>query len=52
LPYHAETSHAATRSYLRLETGELGNGNSAYVSFLHQDQRGADPAAWAAKPTP
>jgi hypothetical protein len=35
-------SYAATRSYLRLETGDLGGGNSAYVSFLHQDQRAWD----------
>jgi hypothetical protein len=38
-------SHAATRTYLRLETGDLGGGNSAYVSFLHQDQRAWDFAA-------
>ncbi len=35
-------SYAATRTYLRLETGDLGGGNSAYVSFLHQDQRAWD----------
>ncbi|WP_029915488.1 TonB-dependent receptor [Caulobacter sp. UNC358MFTsu5.1] len=35
-------SYAANRMYLRLETGDLGGGNSAYVSFLHQDQRAWD----------
>jgi iron complex outermembrane receptor protein len=35
-------SYQTTRTYLRLETGEFGNGNSLYISGLHQDQRAWD----------
>jgi iron complex outermembrane receptor protein len=35
-------SYQTTRTYLRLETGEFGNGNSLYISGLNQDQRAWD----------
>ncbi len=35
-------SYETTRTFLRLETGTFGDGNSAYVSGLHQDQRAWD----------
>ncbi len=35
-------SYYTTRTFLRLDTGDLGDGNSAYVSFLHQDARAWD----------
>ena len=40
----AETlgSYDTTRTFARLETGEWGDGNSAYVSFVHQDQKAWD----------
>jgi iron complex outermembrane receptor protein len=40
----AETlgSYDTTRTFLRLETGDFGGGNSAYISYLHQDQRAWD----------
>jgi hypothetical protein len=40
----AETlgSYDTTRSFVRFQTGAWGEGNSAYVSYLHQDQRAWD----------
>ena len=35
-------SYQTTRTFLRLETGDFGNGNSGYVSVLHHDQRAWD----------
>ena len=35
-------SYAATRTFLRLDTGDFAGGNSAYASYLHQDQRAWD----------
>ena len=35
-------SYAAIRSFLRLESGDFWNGNSAYISYLHQDARAWD----------
>jgi outer membrane receptor protein involved in Fe transport len=35
-------SYDAYRTFLRFDTGEFGNGNSAYVSYLRQDQRAWD----------
>ncbi len=35
-------SYQTTRTYLRLETGEFGSGNTLYLSGLHQDQRAWD----------
>ncbi len=35
-------SYQTTRTFLRLETGEFGNGNTAYVSVLHHDQKAWD----------
>ena len=35
-------SFATTRTFARFDTGSVGSGNSAYVSFLHQDARAWD----------
>jgi outer membrane receptor protein involved in Fe transport len=35
-------SYGTNRTFVRLDTGELGNGNSGYVSFLHHDARAWD----------
>ncbi|HTW34482.1 MAG TPA: TonB-dependent receptor [Rhizomicrobium sp.] len=35
-------SDYTTRTFLRLESGDLGDGNAGYLSFLHQDQRAWD----------
>ena len=35
-------SYDTTRSFVRVDSGDLGDGNSAYVSFLHQDARAWD----------
>ena len=35
-------SNATTRTFLRYDTGDLGGGNSAYASVMHQDQRAWD----------
>ena len=35
-------SYDATRSFVRVDSGDLGDGNSMYASFLHQDQRAWD----------
>ncbi len=35
-------SYQTTRTFLRLETGEFGAGNSGYVSLLHHDQKAWD----------
>jgi iron complex outermembrane recepter protein len=35
-------SFAATRTFVRFDTGEFGTGNSAYLSYLHQDARAWD----------
>ncbi|WP_421737041.1 TonB-dependent receptor [Caulobacter sp.] len=35
-------SYSATRTFLRLDTGEFGDGNSAYISYVHQDARAWD----------
>lgn len=35
-------SYYLTRTFLRADTGDLGNGNSAYISFLHHDARAWD----------
>jgi len=35
-------SYQATRTYLRLDSGNFGNGNSVYLSYVHQDQRAWD----------
>jgi hypothetical protein len=40
----AETlgSHDTTRTFLRVDTGEIGEGNTLYGSYLHQSQRAWD----------
>ncbi len=40
----AETlgSYDTTRTFVRLDTGDFGGGNTAYVSYLHQDQKAWD----------
>jgi iron complex outermembrane recepter protein len=35
-------SYDATRTFLRVDSGDLGDGNAFYVSYLHQDQRAWD----------
>lgn len=35
-------SYSTTRTFLRADSGDLGNGNSGYVSYLHHDQRAWD----------
>jgi hypothetical protein len=35
-------SYYTSRTFLRLESGDLGDGNAGYLSFLHQDQRAWD----------
>lgn len=35
-------SYDTTRTFARLDTGDLGNGNSAYISYLHHDARAWD----------
>jgi len=35
-------SYQATRSFVRLDTGEVGAGNSGYISYLHHDARAWD----------
>jgi hypothetical protein len=35
-------SYDTTRTFVRLDTGSFGEGNSAYVSYLHQDARAWD----------
>ncbi len=35
-------SYNAYRTFFRIDTGDLGNGNSAYISYLRQDQRAWD----------
>jgi len=35
-------SNYAWRSFLKVNTGDLGGGNAAYVSYLHHDQRAWD----------
>jgi iron complex outermembrane recepter protein len=35
-------SYSTTRTYLRYDTGNFGNGNSAYGSIVNQDQRAWD----------
>ncbi len=35
-------SYETTRTFARADTGVFGNGNSAYVSYLHQDARAWD----------
>ena len=35
-------SYETTRTFLRADSGDLGNGNSGYVSYLHHDQRAWD----------
>jgi iron complex outermembrane receptor protein len=35
-------SYDATRSFVRVDSGDLGDGNAFYVSYLHQDQRAWD----------
>jgi len=35
-------SDYTTRTFLRLESGDMGDGNAAYLSYLHQDQRAWD----------
>lgn len=35
-------SYQTTRTFLRLDTGDLGNGNSAYASYLHHDAKAWD----------
>ena len=35
-------SYDTIRSFLRLESGTFGDGNSAYVSYLHQDAKAWD----------
>ncbi|HEY6922889.1 MAG TPA: TonB-dependent receptor, partial [Steroidobacteraceae bacterium] len=35
-------SFATTRTFARFDTGGFGSGNSAYLSFLHQDARAWD----------
>ena len=35
-------SYEATRTFARIDTGNFGEGNSAYLSYLHQDARAWD----------
>lgn len=35
-------SYQTTRTFARFDTGELGTGNSAYLSYLHHDARAWD----------
>jgi iron complex outermembrane receptor protein len=35
-------SYETTRTFLRMDTGEFGDGNSAYVSYLHHDSKAWD----------
>jgi hypothetical protein len=35
-------SYDTTRTYLRLDTGDLGAGNAGYFSYVHQDARAWD----------
>ncbi|MDI1364362.1 MAG: TonB-dependent receptor [bacterium] len=35
-------SYSATRSFVRFDTGAFGDGDSAYISYLHQDARAWD----------
>ena len=35
-------SYKTSRSFVRMDTGSLGNGGSAYLSFLHHEQRAWD----------
>ena len=35
-------SYDTTRTFARFDTGTFGNGNSAYLSYLHQDARAWD----------
>ncbi len=35
-------SHDDTRTFLRLDSGDLFNGNAAYLSYVHQDARAWD----------
>ena len=35
-------SYNTTRTFARYDTGEFGSGNSAYISYLHQDARAWD----------
>jgi outer membrane protein OmpA-like peptidoglycan-associated protein len=35
-------SYSANRTFARIDTGEFGNGNAAYLSYLHQDARAWD----------
>jgi outer membrane receptor protein involved in Fe transport len=35
-------SYDATRTFARLDTGDFGNGNAAYLSYLHYDARAWD----------
>jgi iron complex outermembrane receptor protein len=35
-------SYDTTRTFLRMDTGDLGGGNSGYISFLHHDARAWD----------
>jgi iron complex outermembrane receptor protein len=35
-------SYSTTRTFLRLDTGDLGDGDSGYISYLHHDARAWD----------
>jgi outer membrane receptor protein involved in Fe transport len=35
-------SYQTTRTFVRLDTGEFGDGNTAYISYLHHDARAWD----------
>jgi len=35
-------SYQTTRTFLRADSGDLGNGNSGYISYIHQDQKAWD----------
>jgi len=35
-------SYQTTRTFLRADSGDLGNGNSGFISYVHQDQRAWD----------
>lgn len=35
-------SYSTTRTFVRLDTGDLGDGNRGYVSYLHHDARAWD----------
>ena len=35
-------SYDTTRTFVRVDSGDLGDGNAFYVSYLHQDQRAWD----------